>query len=209
MFSCAKLIIQMKLLIFLILGIFITPVVNAQEIPIFSRTITVQTDLEEPVVNQVILCHQQPKRAGLVEEDEIIYHEITTNEFGEASLELNNIEDFVFMCSTKELTTDDYCWYFPNSTTSFEIYKEESKNTPLYLIGLRSSQTCDKEFTKEEIDDGIYSQLPQGTPEAYKNSNAYPTQQVNQQEIQLENQTIEEISLWQWIISKIKAIFQL
>ncbi len=81
------------------------------------------------------------------------------------------------------------------------------KNKPIYLVGQTSPETCNKEFSEAELKNGIEEFLPSGTPLPFKNKNlayASPTPLPVQESTDLEN---KEITLWQWIVLKIKALF--
>lgn len=208
--------VEMKILFFLLISFFTVNPVFAQEAPIenapeakYSRPIILQTDLEETVANEIIVCREMPKKLGLVTEDEIVTHEITTDTHGEAVLGVSTITEKIFTCSKKTITTPDYCWYFPYSTASFEIYEEDAKNEPLYIIGIKSPDTCNKEFSEAELKDGIATLLPQGTAAPYTNKNAYPEPPAVLDPTQNQTEQInEELTFWQWLIAKIKSIFR-
>lgn len=174
-----------------------------------SRTIIVQTDLEEPINNQTIICKQLPKKIDSVLESEIALHEIVTNDSGEASLTVIDPENSIFSCTSKEVATTDYCWYFPSPTVFFDIYEETEKNKPVYLVGQKSPETCGKTFTETELQNGIANLLPSGTPMPFQNKNLTPptpnlppsaTTQISVEEN-------KELTLWQWIVLKIKSLF--
>lgn len=208
----------MKIAAALLISLFFVFPVQAQEAAstansttqgkTYSRTIIVQTDSEESVANQAVLCRQTPKKLGLIAADEVVVHEITTNESGAALLEFTDIPSSMFICSSKEITTADYCWYFPHSTISFEIYEESEKNKPVYLVGQTSPDTCNKELTQEELENGISTLLPQGTALPFTNKNlmpATPAPEAMVENIETDNQ---EITLWQWIVQKLRTLFR-
>lgn len=197
-------------LLFLV-SLFSMPQVSAQEssppIQTYTRKIIVQTDDEQPVANHTVVCTQTPKKPGLVDEEEIKTHEITSNESGEVLLEVTEYKNFIFMCESKEPTTNDYCWYFPQSTVSFDIYELYNLNTPVYLVGQKSPETCNKEFTQEELEAGITSFLPQGTVLPFTNKNLIPKLPTPSPVPITERG--QEVTLWQWFVEKIKWLFSL
>ncbi len=131
----------MKIVFLLLSWLFFTPVVHAQEVSPspepekkFSRTIIVQDDLEKPIPNFDLICKQMPKKLEQITENEVIFHELTTNESGEAVLGVSDNTNFIFTCTSKKSTTPDYCWYFPNPTISFDVY-EDTEKKQTYLFG--------------------------------------------------------------------------
>ncbi len=171
------------------------------------RKIIVQTDLEKPIANFNILCKQMPKKLGNINENEIVSYELTTNNSGEVILEVENNMDVVFSCKSQSATTPDYCWYFPNPTISFDIYNASEKNKPIYLVGQTSPETCNKTYTETELKNGIEKLLPSGSPLPFKNKNlayATPTPTPSLENAPTEN---TEITLWQWLVMKFKALF--
>lgn len=202
----------MKFVFFLLFTLFLAPPAFAQETSApptsnYSRTIVVQTDLEEPVTNHTIICKAVPKTVGLVNESEIIFYEIETNESGEATLNVPDTKDFTFSCESKELTTKDYCWYFANSTMHFDIYESQEKNTSVYLVGQTSPETCNKQLSEAELKTGIENLLPQGTVLPFTNKNLTPELPTPIPSIVPQEEIETEITLWQWILSKLKSLF--
>lgn len=204
----------MKILLFIFSILLFAPQVSAQEMQpeqeetVYKRTIFLQTDLEEPVANETIVCQEMPKKLGLIELDEITTHETTTDNSGKAVLGVLDNKDKMFTCTKKDITSSDNCWYFPYSTISFDIYDEEEKNEPLYIIGQKSPNTCNKEFTEQEIEEGaVLAMLPEGTAAPFTNKNAYPELPTPLPTVELENQDGQELTFWQWVIQKIKSIF--
>lgn len=203
----------MKSVFFLLVTLFFAPPIFAQEensLPTtnYSRAIVVQTDLEEPVANHAIICREIPKTIGLLNESDVVIHEIVTNESGEAILNVTDNKNVLFACESKELTTKDYCWYFPNSTMHFDIYDSKEDNKAIYLVGQTSPETCNKQLSDEEIKAGIQNLLPQGSALPFTNKNLTPEPPTPSPTIEPFEETETEITLWQWILSKIKSIFQ-
>ena len=192
---------------FLLASLFFPPSVNAQE-GTNTRTIIIQTDLEEPVANQTVICKQIPKKLGQVSANEITLHELTTNDSGEAVLGVTDSKNMIFTCETKEKTTTDYCWYFPHATSSFDIFDDSELNKPVYIVGQKSPETCNKEFSQEQLDAGITALLPQGTVLPFTNKNLIPETPKPQIIPESTQQpTDETLTLWQWLFLKLRAIF--
>jgi hypothetical protein len=171
----------------------------------YARTIIVQTDDEQAVGSHEITCQQIPKTLGIVPKNEIIEHQLTTNNKGEAIFNVKNDGNYYFVCSSTQTTTQDYCWYFPINTLSFDIYAEAEKNNPVYLVGLASPDTCGQEFSQEQLKAGIDELLPQGTPLPYTNKNIQPP--VVTPEALVSDQNDQPQNFWQWLISFLKSIF--
>ncbi len=194
-------------------------VVNAQDVQLTNpaaptpkskllRQIIVQNDLEEPIANLVIVCKQIPKKLDDSSENEIVTHELTTDSLGQTNLEVSETENFVFSCTSKTPTTTDYCWYFPNPTISFNMNENIEKNKPIYLVAQTSPDTCNKQYSEDELKKGIETLLPSGTPLPFNNKNlayATPTPTPNIENAPTTENT--ETTLWQWIVQKIKALF--
>jgi len=176
--------------------------------PKLSKTIIVQNDLEEPIPNHELKCKQIPIKLEAVKESETTWFELTTNESGEAQLDVEKNDGVIYSCESKAPTTQDYCWYFPMTTIFFEIYDNEEKNIPVYLVSLASPDTCGKEFSEAELKN-IEKYLPSGTPAPFQNKNLIPSTPTPTPEIIQPSETSEEITLWQWIVFKIKSLFRL
>ena len=227
-------------LIILVGLLFFTTSVQAQETTTqesnseqnrVSQTIIVQTDSEEPIKNQTLLCRQTPKKLGIVTASETILHEVTTNELGVVILMVTDGENSIFSCTSKELTTPDYCWYFPHPTISFELSQgavdnsenldgqdnqlnQDNRDTqgkrsekPVYLIGQLSPDTCNKELTEQELKNGITNLLPQGTALPFTNKNLIPPTPEPEIIADDTKESEQEITLWQWIMAKLRSLF--
>lgn len=203
----------MKFVFFLLVTLFFTPTALAQETsepPTISyfKTIVVQTDLEEPVANHTIICREIPKTIDIINESDIIFHEIVTNESGEAVLRVLDNKNVFFSCESKEPTTKDYCWHFPISTEYFDIIDSQEQNKDVYLVGQASPETCNKQLTDEELEAGIQNLLPQGSVLPFANQNLSPELPTPSPIIEQSQDAETEITLWQWILSKLKSLFK-
>jgi hypothetical protein len=208
----------MKTALFLLIGLFFVPTVHAQQLsidtatqdtPKFSRQIIVHTDLEEVIPNHTIICRIMPKKLGLIDPSEVVTVELTSNDQGEATLAVDDNSDVMASCASKELTTQDYCWFFPQETTGFDIFNDESKNEPIYLIAQKSPGTCGKDFSEKELQIGLKSLVPQGTTLPFTHSKFSPSVPTNNIEVPETAQvaTKNDITLWQWVVLKLQSIF--
>ncbi len=176
-----------------------------------KQTIIVQTDSEEPISDHEIVCKQLPKKLGPVSEDEITYHELTTAEDGSAVLGVTDSNEYIFSCSSKEITTSDYCWYFPSSTTFFDmsaaVTSKDNEAKPIYLVGINSPNSCGKEINTEDESE-IAELLPSGTPQPFTNKNVVFAADTDSQTKVITADTTEEpnIGLLQKIVIILKNL---
>jgi len=181
---------------------------NDIEKQLVKQKIIVQTDNEQIIPQHEVICKQTPRKIGLIEEDEITLHSIITDDNGEAIIEVNLNDNSIYTCTSKELTTKDYCWYFPYQTMSFGYPEAQQNERPIYLVGQTSPDTCNSEFSQSELEQGIENLLPSGTPEPFTNKNLIiPVETPDPEIVQSSQSDYSEITLWQWFVAKIKALF--
>lgn len=152
---------------FLFLLLFVPTKALAQEDSIKERTvkIIVETDLEEPLSNVPVVCTSTTHNFDSDDDNNILTTKLT-DENGEVELVINDTPNTSYRCSSESITTNDGCWFFPTKS-KFISYQDPVET--LYIVGLESSETCNKELPEEETQAQI-EELLGGEPPTFKNS---------------------------------------